>query len=126
VAVNSYTRYVFNLCCRNELLDVLLFDYYDLRVLSLFVKLILTQRPGYLFADFLGVRSVRTSNRTSSMTECPCNSETFISPSSVISVSSFCISVNLPLSEADLHFLLIYRDRFLNLNEFIDRFWYTG
>jgi hypothetical protein len=38
------------------------FDYYDFRVLSFFFKLILTQRPGYLFADLIGVRSVRTSN----------------------------------------------------------------
>jgi hypothetical protein len=47
---------------RNELLGVPLFDYYDFRVLSFFFKLILTQRPGYLFADLIGARSVRTSN----------------------------------------------------------------
>jgi hypothetical protein len=38
------------------------FDYYDFRVLSFFFKLILTQRPGYLFADLIGARFVRTSN----------------------------------------------------------------
>jgi hypothetical protein len=40
----------------------LFFNYYDFRVLSFFFKLILTQRPGYLFADLIGARSVRTSN----------------------------------------------------------------
>jgi hypothetical protein len=39
-----------------------LFDYYDFRVLSFFFKWILTQRPGYLFADLIGARFVRTSN----------------------------------------------------------------
>jgi hypothetical protein len=69
VAFNSCTRYVFNLrrydhlsTHRNELLGVPLFDYYDFRVLSFFFKLILSQRPGYLFADLIGARSVRTSN----------------------------------------------------------------
>jgi hypothetical protein len=38
------------------------FDYYDFRVISFFFKLILTQRPGYLYADLIGERSVRTSN----------------------------------------------------------------
>jgi hypothetical protein len=38
------------------------FDYYDFRVLSFFFKLILTQRPGYLFADLIGARSARISN----------------------------------------------------------------
>jgi hypothetical protein len=47
---------------KNELLDVPLFGYYDFRVLSFFFKLILTQRPDYLFADLIGARSVRTSN----------------------------------------------------------------
>jgi hypothetical protein len=45
----------------NEFLVVPLFDYYDFRVLPFF-KLILTQQPGYLFADLIGARSVRTSN----------------------------------------------------------------
>jgi hypothetical protein len=69
VAFNSCTRYVFNLrrydhlsTHRNELFGVPLFDYYDFRVLSFFFKLILTQRPGYLFADLISARSVRTSN----------------------------------------------------------------
>jgi hypothetical protein len=39
-----------------------LFDYYDFRVLSFFFKLILTQRPGYLFSDLIGARCVTTSN----------------------------------------------------------------
>jgi hypothetical protein len=38
------------------------FDYYDFRVLFCFFKLILTQRPGYHFADLIGAHSVRTSN----------------------------------------------------------------
>jgi hypothetical protein len=38
-----------------------LFDFYDFRVLSFFFKLILTQRPGYLFTDLIDARSVRTS-----------------------------------------------------------------
>jgi hypothetical protein len=60
---------VFNLRCydhlstrRNELLDVPHFDFYDFRVLSFFFNLILTQRPGYLFADLISARTVRTSN----------------------------------------------------------------
>jgi hypothetical protein len=40
---------------------VSLFDFYDFRVLSFFFKLILTQRPGYLFTDHIDARSVRTS-----------------------------------------------------------------
>jgi hypothetical protein len=61
------TRYVFNLRRYDHLsthrLGVPhLFDYYDFRVLSFFFKLILTQRPGYLFADLIGARSVRTFN----------------------------------------------------------------
>jgi hypothetical protein len=66
---SSCTRYVFDLSRydhlsprRNELLSVLLFDYYDFRVLSFFFMLILTRRPGYLFADLIGVRPVTTSN----------------------------------------------------------------
>jgi hypothetical protein len=39
---------------RNELLGV--------RVLSFLFKLILTQRPDYLFVDLISARSVRTSN----------------------------------------------------------------
>jgi hypothetical protein len=69
VAFNTWTRYVSNLryydhlsTRRYELLGVPLFDYYDLRVFSFFFKLILTQRPGYFFADLIGVRSLRTSN----------------------------------------------------------------
>jgi hypothetical protein len=69
VAFNSCTRYVFNLCrydhlfiLKDELLGVPLFDYYDFRVLSFLFKLIMTQRPGYLFADLIGAHSVRTSN----------------------------------------------------------------
>jgi hypothetical protein len=66
---HSCTRFVFNLrryghlsTRRNELLGVPLFDYFDFRVLSFFFKLILTQRPGCLFADLIGVRSVGTSS----------------------------------------------------------------
>jgi hypothetical protein len=40
----------------------LFFNFYDFRVLSFFFKLILTQRPGYLFADLIGGRFVRTFN----------------------------------------------------------------
>jgi hypothetical protein len=40
-----------------------IFDYFDFRDLSFFFfKLILTQRSGYIFADLIGARSVRTSN----------------------------------------------------------------
>jgi hypothetical protein len=46
----------------NPPLGVTVFDYYDFRVLTFLFKLILTQRPGYLFADLIGARSVRTSN----------------------------------------------------------------
>jgi hypothetical protein len=66
---NSCTGYVFNIGRydhlfprKKELLCVPLFDYYDFRVISFFFKLILTQQPGYLFADLIGARSVRTSN----------------------------------------------------------------
>jgi hypothetical protein len=69
VAFNSCTRCVFNLrrydhlsTRRNDLLGLPLFDYYDFRVLSFFFKVILTQRPGYLFAELIGARSARTSN----------------------------------------------------------------
>jgi hypothetical protein len=69
VAFNRCIRYVFNFrrydhlfTRRNELLGVPLFDYSDFRVLSFFFKLILMQRPGYLFADLIGARFVRTSN----------------------------------------------------------------
>jgi hypothetical protein len=69
VAFNSCTRNVFNLCRydhlfirRDELLGVPLFDYYDFRVLTFLFKLILLQRSGYLFADLISARSVRTSN----------------------------------------------------------------
>jgi hypothetical protein len=41
---------------------VLLFDYYDFHALSFIFKLILMQRPSYLFADLIGAHSVRTSN----------------------------------------------------------------
>jgi hypothetical protein len=43
-------------------LGVPVFDYYDFRVFSFFFKLILTQRPGYLFADLIGARSARIFN----------------------------------------------------------------
>jgi hypothetical protein len=66
---SSCTRYVFDLrrydhlsSRRNQLLGVPLFDFYDFRVFSFFFKLILTRRPGYLFADLIGARSDRASN----------------------------------------------------------------
>jgi hypothetical protein len=43
-------------------LDVPLFDYYDFSCFFVFFKLILTQRPCYLFGDLIGARSFRTSN----------------------------------------------------------------
>jgi hypothetical protein len=46
---------------RNELLSIPLFDYYVFSVHSFFFKLILTQRPGYFFADLIGARSFRNS-----------------------------------------------------------------
>jgi hypothetical protein len=68
VAFNNCTRYVVNLCRydhlstrRNELFGVPPFDYY-FRVLSFFFKLILTQRPSYLFDDLISALSVITSN----------------------------------------------------------------
>jgi hypothetical protein len=51
VVVTSYLH-------AGELLGVPLFDCYDFRVLSFFFKLILTQRPGYLFADIFGLLSL--------------------------------------------------------------------
>jgi hypothetical protein len=60
--VFNLRRYDHLATLRNELFGVLLFDYHDFRVLSFFFKLIMTQRPGYLFADFIGARSVGTSN----------------------------------------------------------------
>jgi hypothetical protein len=47
---------------RNEYLGVPLFDSNDFRVISFFFNLILTRRPGYLYADLIGARFVRTSN----------------------------------------------------------------
>jgi hypothetical protein len=47
---------------RNEILGVHLFDYYDFRVISFFLTLILTQGLGNLFADLIGTRSFRTFN----------------------------------------------------------------
>jgi hypothetical protein len=46
---------------RNELLGVPSFDYYDFCVLSFYFKLIMTQRPDYLFADLIDARFVKTS-----------------------------------------------------------------
>jgi hypothetical protein len=48
------------MCCMFSIMP--LFNYYSFRVLSFFFKLILTQRPGYLFPDLIGACSDRTSN----------------------------------------------------------------